>query len=92
MSLNKTDEEWKVILTPLQYRILRKADTEPPFSGQYEKHHEEGTYLCAGCKTPLYESKTKFDSGCGWPAFYDAVPGTVVKRPDNSGGRSRTEM
>lgn len=72
-----TEQEWKTRLNPEQYRVLRLKGTELAGSGSYNKHYKEGTYLCAGCKMPVYTSETKFDSGCGWPAFYDAVPNAI---------------
>ncbi|KAG2011673.1 peptide methionine sulfoxide reductase msrB, variant 2 [Coprinopsis cinerea AmutBmut pab1-1] len=70
-SVKKTEEEWRAVLSPEQFRILRQKGTEPPGTGEYNKHKAEGVYNCAGCGTPLYKSSTKFDSGCGWPAFFD---------------------
>ncbi|UCC41019.1 MAG: bifunctional methionine sulfoxide reductase B/A protein [Candidatus Aminicenantes bacterium] len=67
--VEKTDEEWKKILTPTQYRIMRKSDTERRFSGEYNDHYESGLYLCAGCATPLFSSETKYEHGIGWPSF-----------------------
>lgn len=75
-----SNAEWKQRLTPVQYEILRLKGTERAGTGEYNKHYKEGTYLCAGCKTPLYTSETKFDSGCGWPAFFDAIPGAIKVR------------
>jgi len=91
-SLNKSDEEWRAILSPEQFRILRQKGTERAGTGEYDKHHEEGIYCCAGCGTALYKSDTKFKSGCGWPAFFDAVPGAVSRHVDNSFGTVRTEI
>nr|CCA15895.1 methionineRsulfoxide reductase putative [Albugo laibachii Nc14] len=94
MSTNKedvkpwTDKEWKGRLNPEQYRVLRLKGTELAGSGAYNKFYEEGTYLCAGCKAPVYTSKTKFDSGCGWPAFYDAVPNAIKAIADPDGRRT----
>lgn len=70
--VNKTDKEWKEILTPKQYRILRKAGTERPFSGQYNLHFKNGMYTCAACGHPLFSSETKYNHGCGWPSFTSA--------------------
>ena len=67
----KSESEWRAILSPEQFRILREKGTESPGTGEYDKHKELGTYSCAGCGTPLYTSSTKFSSGCGWPAFFD---------------------
>mgnify|MGYP000079581753 CR=1 FL=1 len=91
----KTDEEWKKQLTPEQYRILRKAGTEAPNGAVYKefKHQGEGTYHCAGCGALLFSSKEKFDSGCGWPSFYDpAKAENVVLKKDISLGMVRTEV
>ncbi|KAI0793921.1 peptide methionine sulfoxide reductase msrB [Fomes fomentarius] len=91
-SKTKSDGEWKAILNPEQFRILRQKGTEPAGTGQYDKFYEEGTYNCVGCGTPLYKSATKFKSGCGWPAFFDAIPGAVNRHEDRSFGMSRTEI
>ncbi|CEI96748.1 Putative 40S ribosomal protein S20 [Rhizopus microsporus] len=80
----KTDAEWRAILTPEQFRVLRQKGTEPPGTGKYNKFYEKGVYHCAGCDAPLYVSDTKFDSGCGWPAFFDAIPGAIIRHEDNS--------
>ena len=88
----KTKKEWKQILTPEEYRILREKGTERAFTGEYDKHYENGIYLCAGCGSQLFASKTKYDSGCGWPAFYDTLPETVDETLDNSLGRRRIEI
>ncbi|PNH00461.1 Peptide methionine sulfoxide reductase B2, chloroplastic, partial [Tetrabaena socialis] len=76
----------------LQYNILRQKGTERANTGKYNKFYENGVYKCAGCGTQLYKSETKFNSGCGWPAFYDEIPGAVERHVDNSGGWSRTEI
>ncbi|CAN0898070.1 Peptide methionine sulfoxide reductase B5, partial [Linum grandiflorum] len=76
-SVQKTEEEWRAILNPEQFRILREKGTELKFTGEYDKLFEEGVYSCAGCGTPLYKSATKFNSGCGWPAFFDGLPGAI---------------
>lgn len=78
--------------TTLQYHILRQKGTEPPGSGVYNKHQEEGTYVCAGCGTPLFKSDFKFSSGCGWPSFWDELPGSVDRHVDDSMGMRRTEI
>ncbi|GLD95387.1 hypothetical protein PINS_up004031 [Pythium insidiosum] len=83
-----SEDEWKARLTPVEYQILRLKGTERAGTGKYNKHYEEGTYVCAGCKAPLYTSKTKFDSGCGWPAFYDAIPGAIKAVQDADGRRT----
>ncbi len=90
--ITKTDEEWKKSLTAEQYDILRQAGTEPAFSGDY-KSHGPGIYRCAGCNLPLYNAAAKYDSGTGWPSFYQAIaPGHVLEKADNSYGMTRTEV
>ncbi|KIL69415.1 hypothetical protein M378DRAFT_157675 [Amanita muscaria Koide BX008] len=91
-SVNKSDEEWRAVLSPEQFRILRQKGTERAGTGVYDKHHEEGIYHCAGCGVALYKSTTKFKSGCGWPAFFDAIPGAVSRQEDHSFGMTRTEI
>lgn len=91
----KTDEEWKKILTPEQYEILRKSGTERAHGAVYEefKHQGKGTYHCAGCNALLFSSEQKFDSGCGWPSFYDpAKAENVTLKKDTSFGSVRTEV
>jgi peptide-methionine (R)-S-oxide reductase len=83
----KTDAEWKKILTPEQYHILREKGTEYAFSGDY-KSHGTGTYLCAGCGLPLFDSSTKYDSGTGWPSFYQPIKGHVEDVTDADGQRT----
>ena len=68
--VKKTDEEWRRELTPDQYHVMREKGTERPFTGEYEKSKEKGTYVCAACGNPLFPSDTKYDSGSGWPSFY----------------------
>lgn len=76
-----------------QFRVLRKQGTEAPGTGEYDKHMPAaGTYNCAGCDAPLYTAQQKFKSGCGWPAFFDTVPGAVVRHVDNTFGMQRTEI
>ncbi|KAK9917793.1 hypothetical protein WJX75_008321 [Coccomyxa subellipsoidea] len=86
------ESEWKKILSTEQYQILRQKGTEPAGSGEYNKFKGEGEYNCAGCGTPLYTSETKFDSGCGWPAFYAEIPGAVERHVDNAFGMRRVEI
>jgi peptide-methionine (R)-S-oxide reductase len=89
----KTNEEWKRILTPEQYHILREKGTERAFTGKYDKNHEHGIYRCAGCGLDLYRSEEKFDSGTGWPSFTAPIaPENVGTRPDNSFFSQRTEV
>jgi peptide-methionine (R)-S-oxide reductase len=91
-NIPKSDQEWRAVLSPEQFRILREKGTERPGTGEYNKHYKSGVYDCAGCGTPLYKSTTKFDSGCGWPAFFDAIPGAVSRHEDRSLGSVRTEI
>jgi peptide-methionine (R)-S-oxide reductase len=89
----KTDAEWRQALTPEQYRVLRQADTERPFTGKYWNTREPGVYRCAACGEIIFTSDTKFDSGCGWPSFYDlAAEKKVILREDDSFGIHRTEV
>ncbi len=88
----KTDEEWKTVLTPEQYEVMRGGGTEAPFTGKYVHEKEDGMYTCAACGNPLFSSDTKFDSGTGWPSFDEALPGAVEHRQDNSHGMVRTEV
>ncbi len=83
----KTDEEWKKILTPNQFYILRQKGTEPPFRNEYWNNHEKGDYVCAADGNVLYHSDTKFDSGTGWPSFWQPVEGSVDLVPDADGSR-----
>lgn len=85
-------DTWKSLLSAQEYHILREKGTEPPGSGQYNKFYESGIYKCAGCGTPLYKSETKFNSGCGWPAYYDNIPGAVERHEDNTFGMTRIEI
>lgn len=88
-----SEEEWKKRLTPAQFEILRKKGTEPPFTGPYHDWKgKTGTFACVGCDLELFEAKTKFDSGTGWPSFYDAVPGHVLVAKDNSFGMERDSL
>jgi len=88
----KPDEYWKEKLTPTQYHIMRQKGTDAPFTGQYEHNDTAGMYVCAACGQVLFASDTKFDSGSGWPSFYDvAQTGTVELHDDKSFGMVRTE-
>jgi peptide-methionine (R)-S-oxide reductase len=90
--VNKTEEEWKEILTPEQYRILRLKGTDRPGDGGYTSHFEKGTYHCAACNQQLFASNSKYESHCGWPSFDDALEGTVNYVLDKSHGMIRTEI
>jgi len=81
----KTDAEWKKTLTPEQYKVTRKKGTEPAFSGQYHDHKEAGIYQCVCCGTDMFYSKAKFDSGTGWPSFWDVVSKEMVATKDDFG-------
>ncbi|WFD03134.1 peptide-methionine (R)-S-oxide reductase [Malassezia obtusa] len=85
-------KEWRAVLSPEQFRVLREKGTERPGTGKYNKHYETGVYTCAGCDAPLYKSATKFDSGCGWPAFFDAIPGAIDRHDDFSFGMVRCTL
>lgn len=91
--IKKTDKEWKKTLTSKQYRILRKSDTERPFTGKYNMFFEDGTYLCAACGASLFNSESKFDHGCGWPSFSAAIDSSRVEfHEDNSMFMKRIEV
>lgn len=89
--VTKTDAEWKAELTELEYYVLRKAATENPFTSDLLDNKKKGTYVCAGCGTPLFRSETKFDSGTGWPSFYKEIEGNVAYDVDYKIGYARTE-
>ena len=90
---NKPEDYWRQKLTPEQFRITRLAATEPPFTGVYNNHYEEGLYRCVACGEPLFRSDTKFKSGSGWPSFWDTVDEANVElREDRSHGMVRTEV
>ncbi len=88
----KSPEEWQKCLTPEQYRVLREQGTERAFTGEYCDAKEKGTYACAGCGGPLFDSRAKFDSGTGWPSFYEPMPGGVETEEDISHGMRRVEV
>jgi peptide-methionine (R)-S-oxide reductase len=90
--ITKTDEEWRRELTPEQYRVTRQKGTERAFTGAYYKNHETGKYLCSDCGYELFVSATKFDSGTGWPSFYEPIAGHVETETDTSYGMTRTEV
>ena len=91
--IQKSEEEWKETLTPEQYNILRKKGTESPFTGEYVNNHQKGEYRCAACGNFLFSSDAKFDSGSGWPSFWETVADdAVLKKEDISHGMRRTEV
>ena len=91
--IDKSDEEWRKQLTPEQYRVMREKGTERPFTGEYERSKEKGMYVCAACGNPLFSSDTKFDSGTGWPSFYQPLTGESVRTEEDSGMfMKRTEV
>jgi peptide-methionine (R)-S-oxide reductase len=87
-----TDAQWRQRLTPAQYDVLRAAGTERPFSSPLNDEHDAGVFGCAGCALALFSSTTKFDSGTGWPSFYQALDNAVIEREDGALGMSRTEV
>ena len=90
--VEKTDQEWKEILTPQQYYVLREKGTDRPGDIGFTKHFEKGTYHCAGCNAQLFASNSKYESHCGWPSFDDAIEGAVANVLDKSHGMIRTEI
>ncbi len=91
--VSKSEEEWKKVLSDQQFYVLRKSGTERPFTGPYWDDHQPGTYVCAGCGAVLFQSKAKFESGTGWPSFFEAAaPASVVAITDSSYGMARTEI
>ena len=89
----KSDVEWETCLTPEEYKILREKGTEMAFTGKYYKHKENGTYTCAGCDYELFSSETKFDSGTGWPSFYQALDkDRIIEKEDKTLGMTRLEI
>jgi len=90
--LPESEQDWKDLLGPEQYKVLRQAGTERPFTGEYNAVWEEGTYRCAACGNPLFDSSGKFDHGCGWPSFSEALPGATEEIEDRSYGMVRTEV
>jgi len=89
----KTDAEWKEQLTPEQYQVARRAGTERPFTGKYAENHDNGIYTCICCGTPLFDSNTKFESGTGWPSFYQPIAKeNVTDHVDSTFGMRRTEV
>ena len=91
--IHHTDDEWRSLLTAEQFRVLRRAGTEPAFSGVLTDNEEAGVYVCAGCGSTLFSSEHKFHSGCGWPSFYQPIePDAVTEHPDDTFGMRRVEV
>jgi peptide-methionine (R)-S-oxide reductase len=91
--IEKTDAQWRSELTPEQYKVMRDKGTERAFTGAYVDNHEKGTYKCAACGEPLFDSDTKFDSGSGWPSFFKPLSGDAIEtEEDRSHGMRRTEV
>lgn len=90
--IKKTDSEWKKLLTEQQYHVLREKGTERPYTGEYWDYFEKGKYVCAACKSELFNSDTKYESHCGWPSFDKAIEGSVKFIKDNTFGMVRTEV
>ncbi len=89
--ITRTEAEWRAILTQVEFDVMREEATERPFSSLLDKETRSGTYHCKGCDLPLYGSAQKYDSGTGWPSFWDALPNAIGTRPDNSLFSARTE-
>jgi peptide-methionine (R)-S-oxide reductase len=91
--MTDSEKEWELVLDPAQYKVLRECGTEPPFTGKYLYNKEEGTYVCAGCGNELFSSETKYDSGSGWPAFWEKLSeDSVDTKLDTSHGMRRLEV
>ena len=91
--INKSNKDWKKLLSTDQYRVLREKDTEKPFTGKLLYNKKKGIYYCAACKNKLFSSETKFDSGSGWPSFWDVIDDdSILKKRDNSFGINRIEV
>ena len=90
--VKRSDSEWRRMLSSAGYHRLREKGTERAFTGEYDGHFENGMYLCAGCGNKIFDSETKYRSGCGWPAFYEALPESVEEHEDNSFGMRRIEI
>lgn len=90
--ITKTEAEWRQILTPEQFTVLRKHGTEHSYTSQLDKEYGKGSYVCAGCALPLFSSETKFNSGTGWPSFFDPIKGAIGTTVDKSLFMARTEV
>ncbi|BDD04042.1 peptide-methionine (R)-S-oxide reductase MsrB [Aureibacter tunicatorum] len=91
-SVEKSEAEWKAQLNPEAYHVLREKGTEGPFTGQYDLFFEEGQYFCKGCGAKLFDSEVKYNSGCGWPAFFDSESDAIERKIDKSHGMVRVEV
>jgi peptide-methionine (R)-S-oxide reductase len=91
-SIQKTDEQWKELLSEQEYYVLREKGTDRPSDGGYTNHFEKGTYICRACKTPLFPSESKYKSHCGWPSFDNALEGKIIYKKDTSHNMIRTEI
>ena len=92
MKITKSEQEWKTQLSPEEYYVTREHGTEAPFSGKYYTNKEDGIYTCICCGLPLFESDTKFDSGTGWPSYFEAIEDSITEIKDMTHGMSRTEL
>jgi len=92
LKIDKTKQEWRELLSDEAYRVAREHGTEAPFSGEYYDNKDDGIYKCICCDTPLFESNAKFDSGTGWPSFYEAIEDSITEVKDSSFGMVRTEV
>jgi peptide-methionine (R)-S-oxide reductase len=90
--LPRTDDEWRAMLSPAEFRVLRRGGTEAPWTGEYVNTKTSGVYRCRACGAKLFDSDTKFDSDCGWPSFDDSLPGAVTVHQDRTLGMVRTEI
>jgi len=90
--VQKTEQEWRTLLTPEQYKVLRQHGTEPAHTSPLDKEYDKGTYLCAACDLPLFTSDTKFNSGTGWPSFFQPIEGAIAFTVDKSFFMTRTEV
>jgi peptide-methionine (R)-S-oxide reductase len=91
--IRRSEAEWRKLLSPEEYAVARQKSTERPFTGRYWDNTEPGIYRCVGCGTPLFSSDTKFDAGCGWPSYFEAIdPGLVREEADFTHGMTRTEV
>lgn len=91
-AVTHSEQEWRQMLTPQQYSVLREEGTERPYSSPLNDEHRAGTFACAGCKRDLFSSKTKFESGTGWPSFWEPLPGAIRTQSDSTFGMMRTAV